>query len=227
MGEPFEYRVAVGSLADVAALKQRHGRGRRCDDGAAARVSRLLHCVLPPRHGSNDGCVDTTWAMAADSGPPDESGRSIEIDSGHAVSGEHPVALDGRARRAAPAVLVRLPAHRRASRTALMGLGREIGYGAEMEWIEEILQLAGLLVGPARHRRSEDADPEGVDAHRRHGARVRRPPARAPHAGRGCDRTRLSVPIARATGHDPLDVVPARPRSADRAPYRAAGLVCL
>ena len=66
-GEPFEYRVAVGGLADVAALKQAIDAG---DDGTMGRLLGFPACCIAffRRVWVNEGCVDTTWAMAANGG---------------------------------------------------------------------------------------------------------------------------------------------------------------
>ena len=66
-GEPFEYRVAVGALADVAELKQAIDAG---DDGTMGRLLGFPACCIAffRRTWVDDGCVDTTWAMAANGG---------------------------------------------------------------------------------------------------------------------------------------------------------------
>ena len=74
VGEPFEYRVAVGALADVAELKH------AIDDGDDATMGQLLgfpDCCIAffRKTWVDEGCVDTTWAMAANGGSVDESGR--------------------------------------------------------------------------------------------------------------------------------------------------------
>ena len=159
-----------------------HRRRRRRRDGPVARVSRLLHRVLPPRLGER-------WVRGHHVGDGGEQWireRRRPADRGgveHAVPGQHPVAVDGGTRRAASAVLVCLPSHR--------GLRQP----ADGSWPRPRLrgrdgvdrgdsQLAGVLVGAARYRPGEDAGAEGVDPHRRHRARVRRAPGRPPDAGR-------------------------------------------
>ena len=173
-----------------------HRRRRRRSDGPAARVSRLLHRVLPPRlgerrlrgHDVGDGGEQRIPERRR---PADRSG--VE----HAVPGEHPVAMDGGARRAPSALLVFLPSHRRLRQPADGSWPRPRVRGRDgVDGGDS--QLAGVLVCAARHRPGEDARAEGVDPHRRHGARVRRAPARPPDAGRGCRRPRLSVPSARS-----------------------------
>ena len=112
VGEPFEYRVAVGCLEDVAALKRAIDAG---DDATMGRLLGFPDCCIAffRKTWVDEGCVDTTWAMAADSGP---CGRHRPADRNRrrrAVSGQHSLAVDGSARRAPPAVLVYVPRHRR------------------------------------------------------------------------------------------------------------------
>ena len=80
VGEPFEYRVAVGALADVAELKHAIDAG---DDGTMGRLLGFPDCCIAffRKTWVNEGCVDTTWAMAANGGRVDETGRLIEIDA--------------------------------------------------------------------------------------------------------------------------------------------------
>jgi hypothetical protein len=79
-GQPFEYRVAIGALADVAALKHAIDAG---DDGSMGRLLGFPACCIAFFRTTwvEDACVDTTWAMAAGSASADESGRQIEIDA--------------------------------------------------------------------------------------------------------------------------------------------------
>ena len=83
------YRVAVGGLSDVAALKQAIDAG---DDGVMGQLLGFPSCCIAffRRVSVNDGCVDTTWAMAANGGSPGDNGRLIEVELEHAVPGEHP-----------------------------------------------------------------------------------------------------------------------------------------
>jgi hypothetical protein len=136
-GQPFEYRVAIGALADVAALKHAIDAG---DDGSMGRLLGFPACCIAFFRTTwvEDACVDTTWAMAAGSASADESGRQIEIDADTPFQREHPLAMDGGAGRAPPALFFYLPRYG-GVRDVLMALGREIGYRAEMDWIEEIL----------------------------------------------------------------------------------------
>ena len=73
-------RVAVGALADVAALKQAIDAG---DDRTMGRLLGFPDCCIAffRKTWVDDGCVDTTWAMAANGGRVDDSGRLIEIDA--------------------------------------------------------------------------------------------------------------------------------------------------
>src|SRR5262245_28524125 len=70
LGESFEYRVAVGSLTDIARLK------RAIDAGGDSTMGELLgfpDCCISFFRTTwvDDGCVDTTWAMAAATEPSD------------------------------------------------------------------------------------------------------------------------------------------------------------
>ena len=154
-GEPFEYRVAVGGLSDVAALKQAIDAG---DDGTMGRLLGFPPCCITffRRVWVNNGCVDTTWAMAANGGSPSEDGRLIEVALEHAVPGKHPVAMDGGARRAPSALLVFLPSHHRLRQPADGSWPRPRVRGRDGVDRGDS-QLAGVLVCAARHRPGEDA----------------------------------------------------------------------
>ena len=71
VGEPFEYRVAVGALADVAALKAAIDTG---DEGTMGRLLGFPECCIEFFREAwvNDACVDTTWPMAANGGRVDD-----------------------------------------------------------------------------------------------------------------------------------------------------------
>lgn len=137
VGEPFEYRVAVGALADVAELKH------AIDDGDDAAMGQLLgfpDCCIAffRKTWVDEGCVDTTWAMAANGGSVDESGRLIEIDA------TAPFQANILWRWMGPRAVPHLPCSFSCQATVafadmLMAFGRERGYGAEMGWLEEIL----------------------------------------------------------------------------------------
>ena len=136
-GEPFEYRVAVGALADIAALKQAIDAG---DDGTMGRLLGFPDCCIAffRRVWVNDACVDTTWAMAANSGSSSENGRVIDVDSGTPFQAN--ILWRWMGVRAVP----HLPCSFACPHTVelanlLVGLGRDLGLAAEMEWMEEIL----------------------------------------------------------------------------------------
>jgi hypothetical protein len=137
VGEPFEYRVAVGALADVAALKNAMDAG---DDSTMGGLLGFPPCCIAffRRTWVEESCVDTTWAMAARSAPPDETGRRIDI------SADAPFQANILWRWMGPRAVPHLPCSFGCRATVdfadrLMTLGREIGYAAEMDWLEEIL----------------------------------------------------------------------------------------
>jgi hypothetical protein len=136
-GEPFEYRVALGALADVAALKQAMDAG---DDGTMGRLLGFPACCIAffRKTWVQDACVDTTWAMAAASGSVDESGHQIAIDA------DTPFQANILWRWMGVRAVPHLPCSFACRSTVefanvLMAVGREIGYDVEMNWIEEIL----------------------------------------------------------------------------------------
>ncbi len=136
-GEPFEYRVAIGSLADVAALKHAIDAG---DDGTMGRLLGFPACCIAffRKTWVTDACVDTTWAMASASAEADGSGRQIEIASATPLQAN--ILWRWMGVRAVP----HLPCSFACRATvefgqALITLGREIGFQTEMDWIEEIL----------------------------------------------------------------------------------------
>jgi 2-polyprenyl-3-methyl-5-hydroxy-6-metoxy-1,4-benzoquinol methylase len=137
VGEPFEYRVAVGALADVAALKHAIDAG---DDGTMGRLLGFPDCCIAffRRTWVDEGCVDTTWAMAANRGNVDDSGRLIEVDAAT------PFQANILWRWVGPRAVPHLPCSFSCPATVafadtLMAFGREGDYAAELEWLEEIL----------------------------------------------------------------------------------------
>ena len=72
VGEPFEYRVAVGSLADVAGAQDTPSMPATMRRWVACWGFRPCCIAFFRETWVNDGCVDTTWAMAADSSPADD-----------------------------------------------------------------------------------------------------------------------------------------------------------
>ena len=136
-GEPFEYRVTIGALGDVAALKH------AIDAGDDATMGRLLGfppcCITFFRHvWVNQGCVDTTWPMAAASGQADR--RRTADRNRLDTPFEANILWRWMGVRAVP----HLPCSFACRSTVqfadtLMALGRELGYAAEMGWMEEIL----------------------------------------------------------------------------------------
>jgi 2-polyprenyl-3-methyl-5-hydroxy-6-metoxy-1,4-benzoquinol methylase len=188
VGEPFEYRVAVGALADVAELKRAIDAG---DDRTMGRLLGFPDCCIAFFRGTwvDDGCVDTTWAMAANGGSVDESGRVIEID------GATPYQANILWRWMGPRAVPHLPCSFTCEATVafadtLMAFGGDCGYGTEMAWLEEILSWPASW--SALHGIAEVKTPvvkvstrTDATAHefivRRHGSRL---PAEAP-AGLG------------------------------------------
>jgi hypothetical protein len=137
VGEPFEYRVAVGALADVAGLKKAMDAG---DDSTMGGLLGFPDCCIAffRKTWVEDACVDTTWAMAARSATPDGTGRRIDIGP------DAPFQANILWRWIGPRAVPHLPCTFDCRATVdfadrLMTLGRELGYTAEMEWLEEIL----------------------------------------------------------------------------------------
>ena len=137
VGEPFEYRVAVGALADVGEFKRAMDAS---DDGTIGRLLGFPDCCIAFFRGTwvDEGCVDTTWAMAANGGRLDESGRLLEIDA------DTPFQANILWRWMGPRAVPHLPCSFSCQATValadrLMALGREHGHGAEMDWLEELL----------------------------------------------------------------------------------------
>jgi 2-polyprenyl-3-methyl-5-hydroxy-6-metoxy-1,4-benzoquinol methylase len=138
VGEPFEYRVALGSLADVAALKL------AIDAGDDSTMGRLLGfppcCIAFFRHTwVEDGCVDTTWAMAARSTRHDPAQRMLEI------ARDAPFQANILWRWMGVRAVPHLPCSFACAATVdfantLLALGRDLGYRTEIEWLEEILE---------------------------------------------------------------------------------------
>ena len=188
VGEPFEYRVTVGAIADVAELKRAIDAG---DDRAMGQLLGFPDCCIAFFRETwvDAGCVDTTWAMAANGGSLDVSGRVIEIETAT------PFQANILWRWMGPRAVPHLPCSFSCVATvafadALMAFGRNIGYHAEMEWLEEILSWPASW--SALHGIAEVKTPivkvstrTDATAHefvvRRHGSRL---PAEAP-AGLG------------------------------------------
>jgi hypothetical protein len=137
MGEPFEYRVAVGALADVAAMKDAIDRGDDITMGALLGFPPCCTAFFRETWVAN-ACVDTTWQMAAASGPATGNGRTIAIDA------DTPFQTNILWRWMSVRAVPHLPCSFVCRVTVdfadrLMALARELGYDAEMEWMEEIL----------------------------------------------------------------------------------------
>ena len=137
VGEPFEYRVAVGTLAAVAALKRAIDAG---DDSTMGRLLGFPSCCIDffRRTWVDDRSVDTTWAMAANGGTADASERIIDIPEGV------PFQANILWRWIGPRAVPHLPCSFSCGATvafadALMTVGRDAGYAEEMTWLEEIL----------------------------------------------------------------------------------------
>lgn len=137
VGEPFEYRVAVGALADVGEFKRAIDAG---DDRTIGRLLGFPDCCIAFFRGTwvEEGCVDTTWAMAANDGRLDDGARLIEIDA------DTPFQANILWRWVGPRAVPHLPCSFSCQATVafadrLMALGRESGHDAEMDWLEEIL----------------------------------------------------------------------------------------
>ncbi|HEX7137431.1 MAG TPA: hypothetical protein VF219_06280, partial [Vicinamibacterales bacterium] len=136
-GEPFEYRVTVGALADVAALKAAMDSG---DDRAMGRLLGFPRCCIEffRKTWVEHACVDTTWAMAVATAPADSSGRRIDIPPSAPFQAN--ILWRWMGVRAVP----HLPCSFSCPSTVkfantLMDLGRQLGFADEMAWIEEIL----------------------------------------------------------------------------------------
>ena len=114
------------------------------------------------------------------------------------VAVEHPVALDVRAGRPAPALLVRVPGHCRARRPAGRSrTGPPVPGGDGLDRRDPL--LAGRVVRTARHRRDQDTVAQGLDTYRRHRRALRRAvPRRALPRGGGLRDS--SSPIAGSHG---------------------------
>jgi hypothetical protein len=135
IGEPFEYRVALGALPHVAALKRAIDAG---DDETMGRLLGFPDCCIAAFRATwvDDHCVDTTWAMAVRTVAP--QGRVIDVPA--ATPFHTNILWRWMGVRAVP----HLPCSFTCASTVafasrLLSLGRELGYGDEMAWIEEIL----------------------------------------------------------------------------------------
>lgn len=136
-GEAFEYRVAVGALRDVASL---HDAMQRGDDSAMGQLLGFPECCIAFFRDTwvNKGCVDTTWSMAGGAGQFDEEGRLITI-GGH-VPFQSNILWRWMGVRAVPHLPCQFACQATtAFANALLQIGRDRGYGDEMDWIEEIL----------------------------------------------------------------------------------------
>lgn len=138
VGEPFEYRIAVGALPAVSALKRAIDAG---DDGEMGRLLGFPSCCIAffRRTWVDDHCVDTTWAMAANSVTADVRGQTLDIPEGT------PFQANILWRWIGPRAVPHLPCSFMCSATvefgdALMAVGRRAGYAEEMAWLEEILR---------------------------------------------------------------------------------------
>ena len=135
IGEPFEYRIAVGRLENVSALK------RAMDAGEDQVIGKLLgypSCCLQFFRDIwvHSAMVDTTWPMAVSSAPA--SNRVIEITA------ETPFQSNILWRWMGLRAVPHLPCSFHCQATVefsekLIMVGRKDGFDVEMGWLEEIL----------------------------------------------------------------------------------------
>jgi hypothetical protein len=137
LGETFQYRVAVGSLTDIARLKRAMDAG---DDATMGELLGFPDCCISffRKAWVDEGCVDTTWAMAAASELSDAGDRVID------VRGDAPFQANILWRWMGVRAVPHLPCSFNCPATVdlantLMALGRDLGYATEMEWLEDIL----------------------------------------------------------------------------------------
>ena len=135
LGEPFLYRIVVGTPQSVSAMQ---AAWDACDDEAIGRLLGYPDCCRRffRRVWVDHGLRDTTWPMALASRPDAGAARLIEADGppqanilwrwmGVRAVSHLPCSFDCRA-------TVELA-------DALLQAGREAGYAEEMDWILEIL----------------------------------------------------------------------------------------
>jgi hypothetical protein len=136
-GKPFVYRFVLGRSADVSAFK------RAWDDADQEAIGHLLG--YPPccreffrRVWVDDAMVDTTWPMAvATTAPSDSEGTVVEV----AGPPECNVLWRWTGARAVPHLPCRFDCEATVElASALLAVGRDSGFEAEMDWLLEVLR---------------------------------------------------------------------------------------
>lgn len=135
-GEPFDYWCAIGRMPDIQLLKSAH---LNHDDEAIGRLLGYPSCCTHffKRVWIDEGFIDTTWPMAYNTvGRKDVASTSIEIP--------HPSRCNVLLRWLGLRMVFHLPCSFDCQPTielanTLTELARSLGYGLEMDWLEELL----------------------------------------------------------------------------------------
>jgi len=134
-GKPFVVCAATGPLDDVVQLSKAWRNSDHDTIGALLGYPACCRAFFQ-RVWVDDGCVDTTWAMATNTVAPANGEPTVDVNG--------PPTANILMRWATVRAVPHLPCTFDCSATAelaaaLLAVGVEAGYRDEMEWIEEIL----------------------------------------------------------------------------------------
>ncbi|MGH7346434.1 MAG: hypothetical protein ACREK4_16070 [Candidatus Rokuibacteriota bacterium] len=135
LGQPFVFRIVVGTPRDVVEFKNAWDAS---DNEAIGRLLGYPPCCYAffQRFWVQEGHVDTTWPMAVATRPPVDGAHDVEVSG----PPEANILWRWMGARAVPHLPCRFDCEPTvALARRLVQIGRDAGFGEEMDWLLEIL----------------------------------------------------------------------------------------